>query len=85
MYLNPHSSSINPSLSPAVASSELSRHLGLEFFEPFPDVSREEYVEEPFVGRGQNNALLLTMDEEDAEGMWSAEGLARLVQLSHHK
>jgi hypothetical protein len=71
VYLNPQSSLLRPFLSPADATSELSRHLGLESFEPFRDVSREEYVEEPFVGRGQSNALLLTMDEEDVEGVCS--------------
>ena len=69
VYLSPQSSSLPPSLSPTDAASELSRHLGLEYFEPFPDVSLEQYyVEEPFVGQGHSNALLLTMDEEDVEG-----------------
>ena len=72
VYLSPQSSSPPPSLSPTDAASELSRHLGLEYFEPFPDVSLEQYyVEEPFVGRGHSNALLLTMDEEDVEGACS--------------
>ncbi|KAF8236027.1 hypothetical protein L208DRAFT_1253653 [Tricholoma matsutake] len=68
VYLNTQSSFLGPSLSPADATSELSRHLGLESFEPFPDVS-QEYPQESFVGRGQSNALLLTIDEEDAEAV----------------
>jgi hypothetical protein len=72
VYLNPQSSFLRSSLSPADATSELSRHLGLESFEPFRDASREGYAEESFVGRGQSNALLLTIDEEDAEGVYSA-------------
>lgn len=68
VYLYPQSSSLRPSLSPADATSELSRHLCLEYFEPLPDTSLEQYVDESFVGRGQSNALLLTMEAEDAEG-----------------
>jgi hypothetical protein len=70
VYLNPQNPFFRSSLSPADATSELSRHLGLESFEPFRDGTRE-YPEEQFVGRGQRNALLLTMEQEDAEGGYS--------------
>jgi hypothetical protein len=76
VYLSPYSPFLRSALSPADASAELSRHLGLEAFEPFRDSSREEFTEEPFVGRGQSNALLLTIDEEDVQGVYSVSGLA---------
>jgi hypothetical protein len=83
VYLNPQSPFLRSALSPADASAELSRHLGLEFFESFrDDNSREVYAEEAFVGRGQSNALLLTIDEEDAQGVYSVSGLAESF-ISH--
>ncbi|RDB25224.1 hypothetical protein Hypma_007924 [Hypsizygus marmoreus] len=72
VYLNPHSSFLRSSLSPNDASSTLSRHLGLELFEPLRDASNAEYNVESFVGQGPSNALLLTMDEADAKAVLPA-------------
>lgn len=67
VYLNPHQTFLRSTLEPEDASSALSRHLGVEIFEPFRDAT----LEEPFVGEGSYSALLLTMDELDAKGMSS--------------
>jgi len=68
VYLNPPQTYLGSTLSPKDASFALSRHLGLEFFE-FQDASGAGYGEESFVGQGLSNALLLTMDDEDAKGL----------------
>ncbi|KAF5385928.1 hypothetical protein D9615_002269 [Tricholomella constricta] len=69
VYLNPQPTFLRSSMSPQYASGALSRHLGLETFEPFLDASSSQYNEESFVGKGVNNALLLTMDEHDAKAV----------------
>jgi len=81
VYLNPQRTFLRSTLSPEDATSELSRHLGLESFVPFRDASPEEYAKE-FVARGQNNALLLTMSEEDAEGV--CDTVRQIFQLTHY-
>jgi hypothetical protein len=70
VYLSPPSV-LPSSLNPEQASFAISRHLGLEAFEPidlpgksFTDV----FNEQQFVGRGSSNAVLLTMDEVVAKG-----------------
>ncbi|KAG6911165.1 hypothetical protein DXG01_003905 [Tephrocybe rancida] len=69
VYLTPNPPSLPSSLSPTLASAALSRHLGLEVFEPLRDTSNPHYNEEAFVGKGPQNALLLTLDEVDAEAV----------------
>ena len=67
IYLSPSSNIVRSSLSPTDASAALSRHLGLERFEPLLDVSNLGH-EEWFVGQGSKNALLITMEESDLLG-----------------
>lgn len=69
VYLHPSRTFLQSTLSPDDASSALSRHLGLESFEPLRDTSGSTYKEENFVGQGSPNALLLTLEEFDANGM----------------
>ncbi|KAG5342655.1 hypothetical protein C0989_010623 [Termitomyces sp. Mn162] len=66
VYLSPHHTFIRSSLSPELASNVLSRHLGVDRFEPFRDASHFPSNEGLFVGTGSQNALLLTLDEIDA-------------------
>ncbi|KAF9010606.1 hypothetical protein BDQ17DRAFT_1397279 [Cyathus striatus] len=67
VFLYPTAYSSQSNLSPEDGSAVLSRHLGLERFEPLRDASEVDYyVEEPFVGQGSRNALLLTVDKADA-------------------
>ncbi|GLB37403.1 putative protein with domain of unknown function (DUF3844) [Lyophyllum shimeji] len=69
VYLNPPPAFLRSSLSPEHASSALSCHLGLEAFEPLRDASSPQYIEEPFVGMGPTNALLITVDEQDVKAI----------------
>ncbi|KAF8895742.1 hypothetical protein CPB84DRAFT_1782349 [Gymnopilus junonius] len=63
VYLSPPSSLLRSRLSPEQASAALSRHLGLEAFEPFQEWT---HYEESFVGQGLKNALILAIDQNDA-------------------
>ncbi|KAF9000570.1 hypothetical protein BDZ89DRAFT_1082228 [Hymenopellis radicata] len=47
----------------------LARAQRLESFEPFRDVSGASYNDEPFVGQGARNSLLLTVEESDADAI----------------
>ena len=67
VYLSPSSHLFRSSLSPVDASAVLSRHLGLEQFEPLQDASGLGH-EEWFVGQGPKNALLITLEESDVQG-----------------
>ena len=67
IYLSPSSNFVSSSLSPADASAALSRHLGLERFEPLLDASNLGH-EEWFVGQGPKNALLIALEESDLQG-----------------
>lgn len=51
------------------ASAVLSHHLGLEIFEPLREASQADYFASPFIGQGVNSALLVVLEDEDAEGM----------------
>lgn len=68
IYLNPAPLVPRSSLSPADASAVLSRHLGLESFEPFRDGSAANHDGGDFVGQGSQKSYLLTLEESDAEG-----------------
>lgn len=78
VYLSPPSSFLASKLAPEQASAALSRHLGLEAFEPFQDASLWTNSEENFVGQGSKNVLLLTGDQDDVSGMPLINRLARL-------
>jgi len=67
VYLSPSNYFPSP-LSPADASAALSRHLGLEQFEPLLDASNLGH-EEWFVGQGSKNALLITLEETDLQAV----------------
>ncbi|KIY74407.1 hypothetical protein CYLTODRAFT_448166 [Cylindrobasidium torrendii FP15055 ss-10] len=67
IYLNPAPIVPRSSLSPADASAVLSRHLGLESFEPFRDGSAAIHDGADFVGLGSQKSYLLTLEESDAE------------------
>ncbi|KAG5645444.1 hypothetical protein DXG03_006268 [Asterophora parasitica] len=69
VYLNPQPNFLRSSLSPQHASAVLARHLGLESSEPLQDASRPQYNDELFVGKGASNAILLTVDENDAKAV----------------
>ena len=70
VFLSPPSV-LPSSLDTEQASFAISRHLGLEAFEPI-DLQGESFTnvfnEQQFVGRGSSNAVLLTMDEVVAKG-----------------
>jgi hypothetical protein len=66
VYLYPPQTFLRSTLAPEDASAALSRHLGLEIFETLQDNS---YNEESFVGQGPNSALLLSLDDADAQGL----------------
>lgn len=51
------------------ASAAVSRHLGLERFERLAAADNGLSVAEDFVGTGLNDGLLLTLNEQDAEGV----------------
>ena len=67
IYLSPSSNFVRSSLSPTDASAALSRHLGLERFEPLLDASNLGQ-EEWFVGQGSKNVLLIALEESDLQG-----------------
>ena len=67
VYLSPSPNFLRSSLSPGEASAALSRHLGLEQFEPLQDAFNLGH-EEWFVGKGSKNALLITLEESDVQG-----------------
>ncbi|KAH9485530.1 putative endoplasmic reticulum membrane protein [Psilocybe cubensis] len=66
VYLSPSALYLHSDLSPEDASTALSRHLGLEAFEPLWGNSDPVYSEELFVGQGPKSALLVTVEERDA-------------------
>ncbi|CAK5265404.1 unnamed protein product [Mycena citricolor] len=69
VYLYPPQTFLRGEVGAEDASAALSRHLGLEIFEPLRDSSVLDYTEEFFVGKGHSNVLLLTMDHEDARAL----------------
>ncbi|KAF8160713.1 hypothetical protein B0H34DRAFT_697792 [Crassisporium funariophilum] len=69
VYLSPTPALSRSSLSPEDASAALSRHLGLEAFQPLLDASDIGHQEEWFVGRGSKNALLVTLEDNDVEAV----------------
>ncbi|KDR75115.1 hypothetical protein GALMADRAFT_249028 [Galerina marginata CBS 339.88] len=69
VYLSPSPSLLRSTLSPEDASATLSRHLGLEAFEPFWDASDLTHIEENFVGQGPKNVLVVTVEESDASAV----------------
>ncbi|KAJ3503683.1 hypothetical protein NLJ89_g8323 [Agrocybe chaxingu] len=69
VYLSPVPYALHSSLSPEDASAALSRHLGLEVFEPLRDASNLGQDEDLFVGKGPKNVLLLTVEEVDAKAV----------------
>lgn len=68
IYLSPSPSSLRSTLSPEEASAALSRHLGLDAFEPLWGASDLTHSEEAFVGQGFKNALVVTVEEKDLPG-----------------
>jgi hypothetical protein len=52
------------------ASAAVSRHFGLERFERLAGAATGLTVAEEFVGVGLGNGLLLTLNEQDAEGVY---------------
>ncbi|KAF9462440.1 hypothetical protein BDZ94DRAFT_1309700 [Collybia nuda] len=69
VYLNTQNDFLESTLSPEDASSVLSRHLGVEVFEPFRDASGMEYTGEAFIGQGPVNGLLLVVEDRDAQAI----------------
>jgi len=69
VYLSPSASYQRTILSPDDASAALSRHLGMEVFETLRDTSGTSYQEETFVGQGETSALILVLNQADAQGL----------------
>lgn len=69
VYLSPSASYQRTILSPDDASAALSRHLGMEMFETLRDTSGNSYQEETFVGQGETSALILILNQADAQGL----------------
>ncbi|CAA7261826.1 unnamed protein product [Cyclocybe aegerita] len=69
VYLSPAPYALHSLLSPEDASAALSRHLGLEVFEPLRDASHLGQEEDLFVGKGPKNVLLVTVEETDAKAV----------------
>jgi len=80
VYLYPPQTFLRSTLAPEDASAALSRHLGLEIFEPLHDNS---YNEESFVGQGPNSALLLTLDDADAQAVRIPSSLRSSFELPY--
>lgn len=71
VYLSPASDFYRSSLSPEDATAALSRHLGLDAYDPIRPSSDSSYNEELFVGKGPKSILLVTVEESDAAGSCS--------------
>ncbi len=67
VYLSPPRTHLESTLSPEDASAVLSQHLGLEAFEPLRDST--PFVYEEFVGQGEKNEIVVTVEESIANGM----------------
>jgi hypothetical protein len=67
VYLSPPPP-LPPSLTPEHGVLALSRHLGLEYLDSAAGYAEFYSEEESFVGQGPQNAILLTINEEDAQG-----------------
>ncbi|KAK7006007.1 hypothetical protein R3P38DRAFT_3040861 [Favolaschia claudopus] len=78
VYLYPPQPSLHSNLGVEDANAALSRHLGLEIFEPFLDGSA---VEESFVGQGSDNVLLLSLEDVDAEAVRIPSSLQHSFKL----
>lgn len=63
VYLSPPQPYLASAVSPEYASAALSRHLGLEVFEPFRDVSLLTFDDTHFIGQGEKNAVVVTVEE----------------------
>jgi hypothetical protein len=63
VYFSPTQTHLRPAPSPEYASAALSRHLGLEVFEPFHDASLLAFDDTHFLGQGEKNAMVVTVDE----------------------
>lgn len=70
VYFSPPRTYPSSILSPVDASVALSRHLGLEVFEPLKDTSELSHDEEHFVGQGGRNAVLVILDESHAKRLF---------------
>jgi len=66
VYLSPPRTYLKSTLSPEDASAALSQHLGLEAFEPL----RAFVYQEEFVGQGEKNAVVVTVEESNANRMY---------------
>ncbi|TRM70254.1 hypothetical protein BD626DRAFT_476793 [Schizophyllum amplum] len=76
VYLYPTPPVKRSSLSPEDASAALSQHFNLEAFEPARDAST--FRAQDFIGEGTQNALLLTMEDEDAAAVLSGKPAFRI-------
>ncbi|KAJ8514196.1 hypothetical protein ONZ45_g8253 [Pleurotus djamor] len=66
IYLNPASATFSEPKSAEEATFALSQHLSLEHYEQIQD---NLHGEQPFVGQGMRDALLLAADEDDAKAI----------------
>jgi hypothetical protein len=63
VYLSPPRTHLRSAMSPEYASATLSRHLGLEVFEPFHEASHLAFDDTHFIGQGEKNAIVITVEE----------------------
>ena len=66
VYLSPPRTHLNSVMSPEYASAALSRHLGLEVFEQFHEISHLAFDDTHFIGQGEKNAIVVTAEESYA-------------------
>lgn len=66
VYFSPPHAHLESTVSPDYASAVLSRHLGLEVFEPFHDLAHLGFDDNHFIGQGERNAMVVTMEESYA-------------------
>ena len=84
VYLSPPSL-LPSSLNTEQASFAISRHLGLEAFEPIDLLGEsltDVFNEHQFVGRGSSNAVLLTLDDVVAKGECTMHLFVLVLTLS---
>lgn len=71
VYLSPAPLLRSSNLAVDTANLAISHHLGFESAEPLglnEDIFGDLLTEQAFVGKGQNDGLVLTIDEQDAKG-----------------
>jgi len=85
VYLNPKPESLRPILGVDDASAIISHHVGLEMLESVPEAMRASYEQTKFVAQGHKSALVVTLNEADAERMYSNLCSQHVPKSSHRR